>query len=195
MIPKSFCQQHSTERTGDIMEITIIPTSQNSSHLSSDTLGKETIQELSIASRHIISLTIRSFKGRRNVELFLFKADYSDTLLDKLRLFPLVGEPIDPNNPGDPDDALRSILESFTEKERDDVLQYLSQRYAENITSAFACPLETPVPQGIRSLASIPEGKNLGFVYFERAPNYPLPFRLRGFYDLEQHEPLVAERE
>ncbi|MFI3272404.1 MAG: hypothetical protein R3Y11_09940 [Pseudomonadota bacterium] len=163
--------------------------------------------------RHVIALTIKTFKGRRQVELLLFKANpvarfimgSDEAILAKLRALPLVAaapqagdaifDEVEPEviKNANPDDALRSILESFTEAERDMVIDYVSKRYAASIEAIDACPLELPVPLGVRPLASLPEGKAMGFVHFERAQNYKLPFVLKGLYNLDQHEPMMPE--
>lgn len=156
---------------------------------------------------HVISVTIRTFKGRRNVQAHLFRlADETAAAegLSSLRTVPgLVGASLDPNAPGADDltgpeaetDALRTVLEAFTEAERDAVVDYLSQRYADRLTCIIACPLQLPVPRGVVPFSALPEGKTMGVIRFDEVPRYPLPFAIRGFYDLAQHEPLVHEQE
>ena len=156
---------------------------------------------------HVISITIRTFKGRRNVQAHLFRLPDGDATsqgLDSLRAVPgLVGAPLDPSAPGADDltgpeaetDALRTVLEAFTETERDAVVDYLSQRYADRLTCIIACPLQLPVPRGVVPFSALPEGKTMGVIRFDEVPRYPLPFAIRGFYDLAQHEPLVHEQE
>ena len=160
-----------------------------------------------VARTHVISVTIRTFKGRRNVQAHLFRlADETEAAeeLAALRGVPgLVGAPLDPNAPGADDltgpesetDALRTVLEAFTEAERDAVVDYLSRRYADRLTCIIACPLQLPVPRGVVPFSALPEGKTMGVIRFDDVPRYPLPFAMRGFYDLAQHEPLVHEQE
>ncbi|NHZ47906.1 hypothetical protein [Nitratidesulfovibrio liaohensis] len=156
---------------------------------------------------HVISVTIRTFKGRRNVQAHLFRlVDEAATTAElvNLRAVPgLVGGPLEPDAPGADDltgpeaetDALRTVLEAFTEAERDAVVDYLSQRYADRLTCIIACPLQLPVPRGVVPFSALPEGKTMGVIRFDEVPRYPLPFAIRGFYDLAQHEPLVHEQE
>ncbi|MDR3042969.1 MAG: hypothetical protein LBU75_01740 [Desulfovibrio sp.] len=156
---------------------------------------------------HVISVTIRTFKGRRNVQAHLFRlADEAAMAaeLARLRGVPgLVGGPLQPDAPGSEDltgpeaetDALRMVLEAFTEAERDAVVDYLSRRYADRLTCIIACPLQLPVPRGVVPFSALPEGKTMGVIRFDEVPRYPLPFAIRGFYDLAQHEPLVHEQE
>ncbi|BFR48454.1 hypothetical protein RVX_R15150 [Nitratidesulfovibrio sp. HK-II] len=160
-----------------------------------------------VARTHVISVTIRTFKGRRNVQAHLFRlADETEAAeeLAALRGVPgLVGAPLDPNAPGADDltgpeaetDALRTVLEAFTEAERDAVVDYLSRRYADRLTCIIACPLQLPVPRGVVPFSALPEGKTMGVIRFDDVPRYPLHFAMRGFYDLAQHEPLVHEQE
>ncbi|MEG6505320.1 hypothetical protein [Nitratidesulfovibrio sp. 1201_IL3209] len=160
-----------------------------------------------VARIHVISVTIRTFKGRRNVQAHLFRlSGEAETAegLAALRAVPgLVGAALEPNAPGADDltgpeaetDALRTVLEAFTEAERDAVVDYLSQRYADRLTCVIACPLQLPVPRGVVPFSALPEGKTMGVIRFDEVPRYPLPFAIRGFYDLAQHEPLVHEQE
>jgi hypothetical protein len=53
------------------------------------------------------------------------------------------------------------------------------------------CPLALPIPLGVVPLSAIPEGKTMGFIRFDAVRDYPLPFAVRAFYDLDAHEPLV----
>lgn len=151
-------------------------------------------EDMPVDRAYVISATIRTFKGRRNVEVHLFRTGAREEELAALRGLPLVGAPVDPANPGSPEDALRAVLEAFTEAERDAVVAYLEQKYGDRLTAISACPLDLPVPLGVAPLSAIPEGKTMGFVRFDTVTGYNLPFGFRGFYDLAQHEPLVHEQ-
>ena len=148
---------------------------------------------------YIITLTIHTFKGRRNVEAHLFRADPDPTAAEMLDARELVGPPQADMRPADIEtarnDALRVVLEAFTAEEGNLVLDYLKERYAEQIARVTVCPLELPVPLGVMPLSAVPEGKSMGFIRFDEARAYPLPFRVRAFYDLDAAEPLVGERE
>lgn len=150
--------------------------------------GNEPIERI-----HVVSITIRTFKGRREVEAHLFKnspdpAEVSDYPWDKL-----IGAPLDAENPGTAEGVKRMVAEAFTPQERDMVVAYLKERYGSRLTSISACPLSLPIPQGVTALSDIPEGKTLGFIHFENVQAYGLPFGVKAFYDLAQHPPLVAE--
>ena len=149
---------------------------------------------------YIITLTMHTFKGRRNVEAHLFRAEPDPAELNNLRDKGLVGKPCaDPGDSqlphGTEEDALRTVLEAFTAEEGNLLLDYLRGRYADQILRVTVCPLELPVPLGIVPLSAIPEGKAMGFIRFDTVRDYPLPFAVRAFYDLDAHEPLVPEGE
>ena len=147
---------------------------------------------------YIITLVMRTFKGRRDVEAHLFKAGTDPVELASLRDKGLVGKPCaEPGGSqaphGSEDDALQTVLEAFTAEEGNLLLDYLKERYTDQIARVTVCPLELPVPLGVVPLSAIPEGKTMGFIRFDAVRDYPLPFAVRAFYDLDAHEPLVPE--
>lgn len=137
-----------------------------------------------------ISITIRTFKGRRNVEAHVFRHNPEMAEAADYDWNSLVGPPMDPANPGEIEDVKRTLLETFTTEERDAVVAYLAERYGSRLECITACPVELPIPLGVMPLSSITPGKALGFIRFDNVLNYPLPFAVRGFYDLAQHDPL-----
>ena len=140
---------------------------------------------------YVLSIVIRSFKGRRNVEVHLFRPDYSEAELDDYDWDRLIGEPIEPGMEFDPLGSRKVLLEAFTEQERDMLVEYLKNRYESRLAHITAMPMEFPIPLGLTPLSSIPEGKSIGFIRFDQIPNYTLPFAVHGLYDLAQHEPIV----
>lgn len=147
---------------------------------------------------YIIAATLNAFKGRRHVEVHIFRHGATDEELAALEGKKLVGPP-DPAVPpqvlqgATEEAALRCVLEAFTAEESQALVAYLEQRYAEHIEKIMVCPMDLPVPLGVAPLSGIPEGKSTGFIRFDAVPDYPLPFVARGFYDLAVHEPLMAE--
>ena len=87
--------------------------------------------------------------------------------------------------------AIIVIMESFTEKERDAVVEYLRTRYQDKVSEIHACSLNFPVPLGLTALSELTEGKDIGFIHFDKIHNYSLPFPVRGFFDLSQHRPIL----
>lgn len=141
---------------------------------------------------HVISLVIKSFKGRRNVEIHLFRPVGED-MGEDYDWNELIEDHHHPEVERNYDATQRFILEAFTEAERDRVIAYLKERYQSKLDSITSCTIDFPVPLGITPLSDIAEGKTSGFIRFDEIPNYSLDFPLRGFYDLSQHEPLVQE--
>lgn len=147
---------------------------------------------------YIITATMKTFKGRRDVEVHLFRADPDIAELDTLRAMNVVGKPsnetpVGCSTPEAAEDALRSVLEAFTAEEGNALLEYLDKRYADQFAKVVVCPLEIPVPLGVVPLSAIPEGKAMGFINLSAVRDYPLPFAVRGFYDLDAHEPMMQD--
>lgn len=145
-----------------------------------------------------ISIIIRSFKGRRNVQAHLFRTGIDFEELHSSDLTECIdAETPEKANahclPGSMEDTKRMVLENFTEQERDIIIKYLEKRYGNRLEAVTASPISFPVPKGTMPLCSIPEGKSMGFIRFDDMPDYPLSFSFRGFYDLDQHEPLVTD--
>ena len=143
---------------------------------------------------YLIQATIKTFKGRRDVLVHLFRCDTDEAELTALRGLDLVGS-MGPDTPdgASAEQALRSLLEAFTAEEGNALLAYLEKRYSDHITHVSVSPQEFPLPLGVVPFASIPEGRSMGFIRFEAVPDYDLPFVVRGFYDLDAHAPLVGE--
>jgi hypothetical protein len=139
---------------------------------------------------------IRSFKGRKNVQAHLFRSDIPEAELQDTNLHQCIDTDCDkyrlePHLSGTLEDTKQMVLESFTKKEMEAIIDYLEERYHTRLEGIFAAPLSFPVPQGTMPLASIPEGKSMGFIRFDDMPGYPLKFKFRAFYDLDQHEPNI----
>jgi len=138
-----------------------------------------------------VSIVIKSFKGRKDVTVHLFRPEW-DPAEEKNYDWPvLLGDPVDPDLPVSLESSRRILLESFTERERDAVVDYIKTRYKDKVSEIHACSLNFPVPLGLTALSELTEGKDIGFVRFDKIPHYTLPFPLRGFFDLSQHKPLI----
>ncbi len=146
---------------------------------------------LPVTRAWVMSMTIRSFKGRRDVEVHLFRPSWSEAEEAALDSHGLIGEPLSPGTSGDPSGSRRIILEAFTTEERDQLVAYLKEHYASRLTGLVCAPLDFPVPLGLTPLSAMDEGKSIGLIRFERIPHYQLPFPTRGLYDLSQHRPIV----
>lgn len=147
---------------------------------------------------YIITATLKNFKGRRNVEVHLFRANPDLAELESLRAMNIVGKPnnetpVGSNTPAAAEDALRTVLEAFTAEEGNVLLEYMDKRYADQFAKVVVCPLELPVPLGVVPLSAIPEGKSMGFIHLSAVRDYPLDFAVSGFYDLDAHEPTMED--
>ena len=155
----------------------------------------ETDQSLPTDRAWVVSMTIKSFKGRKDVDVHLFRSDYDEAEMETYDWDKILGDPYDPEVKPDPELSKCVLLEAFTSTERDALLAYLKERYEDRVSAITACPLNLPIPLGLPPLSSIPEGKAIGFIRFDQIPNYTLDFPVHGFYDLAQHEPMVHDEE
>lgn len=145
---------------------------------------------LPIDRAYALSMTIKSFKGRRDVEVHLFRSAWDPEEEEAIDWDRLLAAP----NMGEAPEAAgsrRVVLESLMPDERDKVVAYLKEHYANRLTGIFSAPIPFPVPIGLMALSDLSEGKSIGFIHFERIPHFDLGFALRGFYDLSQHPPIV----
>jgi hypothetical protein len=147
---------------------------------------------------YTVSMVIRNFKGRKDVEVHLFRPVDQATFEAENDSYPwgvLLDDPLNPNMEYDPLSARRVIMEAFTEAERDKVVDYLKQRYADKLESINSCVLDFPIPLGLTALSDLSEGKSVGFIHLDRTPNYALGLALRGYFDLSAHRPLIETKE
>lgn len=149
----------------------------------------EPFAPLPVERAYALSMTIKSFKGRRDVEVHLFRPCWDPAEEAGYDWNALLGEPMPGSN--DPESSRKVILESFTRAERDQIVSYLKAHYVSRLEAITSAPLDFPVPRGLPPLCSLTEGKSIGFIRFEKIPHYDLPVPLRGLYDLSQHRPIV----
>ncbi len=141
---------------------------------------------------YAISMTIKSFKGRKNVEILLFRCEWSAEELKAYNWDMLLGEPI-AGAPGDKESSKRVLLETFTEEEREQIISFLAEQYKSRLNTIEAHPLTFPIPSNLPALFDAKENKNIGFIRFQKIPSYNLDIPLAGFYDLSRHEPLAED--
>ncbi|XPV74876.1 MAG: hypothetical protein ACNI27_09510 [Desulfovibrio sp.] len=139
----------------------------------------------------VASMTIRSFKGRKNVEVHLFRPCWTPEEMEAMEWDNLLGEPVDPSYT-DPESSKCVVMETFTKEERDQLIEYLKKHYSSRLVELNSSPMEFPVPVGLPALSSLPEGKTLGFIRFDKIPHFDLPFAVHGLYDLSCHEPIIS---
>jgi len=139
---------------------------------------------------YALSMTIKSFKGRRDVEVHLFRHAWDpeeEQAMDWDSLLAAPGMATAPEACG----SRHVILEALTLEARDRVAAYLKEHYASRLSAIFSAAMPFPVPVGLLALSDMSEGKTVGFIHFERIPHFNLGIALRGFYDLGQHPPIV----
>ena len=139
-----------------------------------------------------ISMVIRSFKGRRDVEVHLFRSQWDPEEYDGMDWDRLLGDPISPSST-DPEGSKMVVLEAFTDVERDTIVDYLKLQYSTRLTALRSAPISFPVPTGLTGFTQVTAGKGIGFIEFAKIPSYPLDMPLMGIYDLNQHPPMADE--
>lgn len=134
---------------------------------------------------YVATICIRVFKGRKDVIVHLFRPE--PTPAETFAWDQLVEESAADAGRGD---SREVILESFCREELEQIVTYLAGRYADRLTAITTNVLHFPLPAGLLSLGSMPEGKDIGRIRFEIVPGYTLPFTVHGLYDLSQHKPM-----
>lgn len=146
--------------------------------------------QLPIDRAYALSMTVKSFKGRRDVEVHLFRSAWDPEEEEAMDWDKLLAA----QNMGEAPEAAGSrklVLEALTRQERDAIVDYLKEHYAGRLSAINSAPIPFPVPIGLMGLTELSEGKSFGFIHFDRIPHYTLGIPLRGFYDLSQHPPIV----
>ncbi len=139
---------------------------------------------------HTLSMVIKSFKGRRDVEVHLFRGSWTDADEQSENWSTLIAPSQKTEKTAD---SRRVVMESFSEAERDRIVSYLKEQYSTRLTAIRSRPLTFPIPAGMPGLSQLEAGKNVGFIEFEKIPSYSLDIPLKGLYDLSQHLPIVDE--
>ena len=145
---------------------------------------------LPIDRAYALSMTIKSFKGRRDVEVHLFRHVWDLEEEEAIDWDKLLAA----QNMAEAEEAAgsrRVVLEAFTKEERDSIVAYLQEHYPTRLEAITSSAIPFPVPIGLMALSDVGEGKSIGFIHFERIPHFALPFAMRGLYDLSQHPPIV----
>lgn len=141
---------------------------------------------------HTLSMLIRSFKGRRDVEVHLFRSAWEDAQVQAENWDTILGCE---GSQAMADPSRDVVMEAFTDDERDQIINYLKEQYSTRLTAIRATPLSFPVPLGLTGLSRMEPGKTIGIIDFVRIPSYSLEIPLKGFYDLSLHPPLAEDDE
>ena len=146
---------------------------------------------LPVNQAYIVTMTIKSFKGRRDVEVHLFRPFWDKEEENIYSWDKILGDPIENGPEPDINRSKKILLEAFTQDERDQLIDYLARRYASRLKNISSAPLDFPIPLGLMPLSEMPEDENFGRIRLEQIPNYPLPFPVHGFYDLSSARPII----
>ncbi|MGL1862591.1 MAG: hypothetical protein OCC46_08725 [Pseudodesulfovibrio sp.] len=138
---------------------------------------------------HTITMVIKSFKGRRDVDIHLFRGTWDANDEARENWDALISSAKDVDSVG----SQRVIMESFSDEERDNIINYLKEQYSTRLSAIRATPLTFPVPAGLSGLSQLQPDKSVGFIAFDKIPSYSLDIPLMGLYDLSQHPPIVEE--
>jgi hypothetical protein len=150
---------------------------------------------LPVERAHVVSLVIKSFKGRRDVEVHLFRSGWEESELGLIDWDLVLTTDAPEAGQNGPERSRRFLMEAFTAKERDLLIEYLRSRYEDRLKSITSVPLELPLPPGITPLGEVPLGGEIGVIRFEKIPRYTLPFTVHGLFDLSRHKPVVEMSE
>lgn len=149
------------------------------------------LEKLPVDRAWSMTVVIKSFKGRKDVDVHLFRPCWDELEEEAYDWDNVLGDPMHPDMDADIGSGRKLVMESFTSEERDMIVEYFKQRYAGKLEAIRSCPIDFPIPLGIPALCDLTEGKDVGFILFDKIPNYSLPFSIRGFFDLSQHSPIV----
>lgn len=163
---------------GDVMKINIISPEQN----------------FPLDRAYVVNIMIRSFKGRKDVEVHLYRPWWNQAEEEEYD-WGLIVNQSHGRTREDMNKSRKVVMELFTASERDALVGYLRDRYSEKLRLINSAPLSFPVPVGLSPLSMLPENENHGRIRFERIPNYSLPFPVHGFYDLSAHAPILTGEE
>lgn len=136
-----------------------------------------------------ISMTIKSFKGRKDVEVHLFRGSWS-TADEAAEDWAAILAEAESN---DPEPSRTVVMEAFSDNERDLIVDYLKRQYSTRLSAIRSIPLSFPVPAGLSGLSLCQSDKDVGFIEFDKIPSYSLDIPLKGLYDLSQHPPIVED--
>jgi len=148
-------------------------------------------REPPVPRAHVLTMAIKSFKGRRNVDVHLYRAAWDPDEQKTYAWEQLLGAVEHPESGIDPENSRKVLLEAFILEERDQLVDYLRNRYGSKLESIVSCVLNFPIPRGLSALSDIAEGKSVGRIRLENVPHYALSFPVHGLYDLNQHEPIM----
>jgi len=143
------------------------------------------VGKLPVARAWTLSMVVKTFKGRKDVLIRLFRSTWNAAEENAYDWPPLLGA-----SPA-LETRRRVLLESFTADERDAVVHYLRTRYQDKVSAITSCPLRFPIPADQTVLSGMTEGKDIGVLHVDRLSDWNLSFPVHGVFDLSQHRPII----
>jgi hypothetical protein len=134
-------------------------------------------------------MVVSQFRGYEDVEIHLFRSEWEAGEEAEYDWEALLGEPMRRDQPIDPEGSRRVFLETFSLEEKDALVEYLQNRYANRLRSIKASVLPLPIPIGLTPLSSVAEDERFGRIRLHKIPHYPLEVAVEGLYSLTQHKP------
>lgn len=140
-----------------------------------------------------VSMVIKTFKGRKDVLVRLFRPSWMESETRHYDWATLLAPdaPDVVDTPERQESRRRVLLEAFTAAERDALMDYLTRRYQDKVSAIRACPVAFPLSRNACPACEVEEGKDTGCIHLEKLPDWSLPFPVRGAFDLSQHLPII----
>lgn len=139
--------------------------------------------------QYVAAALIANFRGHKDVETHLFRDGWTKEEAEEMASLNLIADPSGPLPEAlaavSREASLECALETFSRAEAEELIAYLERRYAGQISRLDVAPMELPAPRGVIGLNRIPATETSGFIDFYKAKDYPLSFRLRGYYSFE----------
>ncbi|MCA1742861.1 MAG: hypothetical protein ABR542_00365 [Desulfonatronovibrio sp.] len=148
-------------------------------------------KSLPLDRAYIVNIVIKSFKGRKDVEVHLYRPEWDEAEEKKYDWDRILSQSLDSIRE-DLNKSKQVVMETYTLEERDQLVDYLEKRYSDRLKVINSVPLSFPVPAGLMPLSLMQENENHGRIKFDLVPNYTLNFPVHGFYDLSAHSPILA---
>jgi len=123
--------------------------------------------------RYLVSATAKEFSQYKDVSFSIFRDDMPLEECEALT------KPFDITDP----QAMSYADQTFTLEQAEQIKAWLE----DPDVSVNIKPAMTP-KQNCMSVSAIPVGGLQNFISFHRFPNYPLSFKIAGYYDLRQHD-------
>ncbi|WP_027370949.1 hypothetical protein [Desulfovermiculus halophilus] len=146
-------------------------------------------QEPQSGRGYVLSMVVSQFRGYEDVEIHLFRSHWEAEEEADYDWEALLGEPMRRDQPIDPEGSRRVFLETFSLEEKDALIEYLHEHYADRVRSIRASLLPLPIPIGLTPLSSVAEDQRFGRIRLHKIPHYSLGFAVEGLYSLTQHKP------